>query len=176
MIPAIVAALAPILVGEVAKAAVGDTPAAGKVADAAVSVVSQVSGIPITDEHSARNASQALQLDPTRLAEVYRLQAEQVLPLLTLDNEDRVSARGQTVELAKAGSRIAWGAPVVSVVVLLTFGAVLSLVLTKSIPAGQETTVSIMLGALTTMATAVVSYWVGSSAGSAAKDKLLRER
>ncbi len=38
----------------------------------------------------------------------------------------------------------------------------------------RGTDASLMLGALTTMATAVVSYWVGSSAGSAAKDKLLR--
>ena len=119
MLPAIIAALAPILVSEVAKAAMGDTPAAGKVAEAAVSVVSHVSGIPITDEHSACNAAQVIQMDPQKLAEVYRLQAEQVLPLLRLDNEDRASARRQAVELAKAGSRIAWGAPVVSLVMVL---------------------------------------------------------
>ena len=154
----------------------GDSPAAGKVAEAAVSVIGQVSGIPITDEHSARNAAQVIQMDPALLAEAYRLQAESVVTLLRLDNEDRAGARNQTVELAKAGSRIAWGAPLVSVVVLLTFGVVLHKVL--STPAGTsiDPNAAIMLGALTTMATAVVAYWVGSSAGSAAKDKLLRGR
>lgn len=172
--------LAELAGSEIAKLLGGDDPASQKtgaqVAQSLVSVAAQVSGIPIANEHDARNAAQAIELDPVKLAEFRRVVGEQVITLIRLDNEDRASARSQTVELAKAGSNIAWGAPVVSVVVLLTFGVVLALVLTKSIPPGQETTVSLMLGALTTMATAVVSYWVGSSAGSAAKDKLLRGR
>ncbi len=156
-----------------------DKPAgqvASTVATAAVNVASQLLGSPVTDEASAKQAVAALQADPEKLAAFQRVVGEQVLRALALDNDDRASARTQTVELAKTGSRIAWGAPVVSLVVLGTFGVVLALVLTKSIPPGQETTVSLMLGALTTMATAVVSYWVGSSAGSAAKDKLLAGR
>ncbi|MFP5516075.1 MAG: hypothetical protein ACLGJC_23695 [Alphaproteobacteria bacterium] len=44
-------------------------------------------------------------------------------------------------------------------------------------PAAQaDPNASLMLGALTTMATTAVSYWVGRSAGSAAKGKLLRGR
>jgi len=94
--------------------------------------------------------------------------------LLRLDNEDRADARAQTVQLAQAGSRISWGAPVVSTIVLVTFGIVLYRVLSQ--PTGAiDQNATLMLGALTTMASAVVSYWVGSSAGSAAKDKLLRK-
>ena len=59
-------------------------------------------------------------------------------------------------------------------VVLITFGVVLSRILLSS--ARQPPNASLMLGALSTMTTAVVSYWVGSSAGSAAQDKLLRGR
>lgn len=122
MLPAIIAALAPMLIGEVAKQAMGDTSASGMVADAAVSVVSQVADIPITDEGSAKAAADAIAADPAKLAEAYRLQAESVITLLRLDNDDRAGASDQTVALVQAGSRIAWGAPVVSLVVLLTFG------------------------------------------------------
>lgn len=69
----------------------------------------------------------------------------------------------------------AWGAPVVSVVVLLTFGTVVSLVLLRAIPAGSETVLNVLLGTLAAMATNVVGYWVGSSAGSARKDERLAE-
>ncbi|MGR0183227.1 hypothetical protein [Azospirillum aestuarii] len=171
----IISALAPVLLPEVAKAALGTGETAQKVGEAAVSVVSAVTGVSISTPADAERAVAAVQTDPAMLAELYRQQGDQVVALLRLDNEDRASARAQTVQLAQAGSRISWGAPVVSVIVLLAFGYVLQLVLTQSIPPGQETTVSIMLGALTTMASAVVSYWVGSSAGSAAKDKLLRK-
>ena len=69
----------------------------------------------------------------------------------------------------------AWGAPVVSVVVLVTFGTVVSLVLLRAIPAGSETVLNVLLGTLAAMATNVVGYWVGSSAGSARKDERLAE-
>lgn len=172
---AFLAPLLPFLGDQVAKLIFGDSPAASKVADAAVSVVSQVTGISVTDEHSARSAAQALTLDPEMAAQVQAKMADQVIALIQADNADRANAREQTVELARAGSGIAWGAPAVSLVVLGTFGAVLYRVLT--VPIGQtDPNAAMMLGALTTMATAVVSYWVGSSAGSAAKDKLLRGR
>ncbi len=69
----------------------------------------------------------------------------------------------------------AWGAPVVSVVVLVTLGTVVSLVLLRAIPAGSETVLNVLLGTLAAMATNVVGYWVGSSAGSARKDERLAE-
>ena len=171
----IISALAPILLPDIVKAVTGYSPVAQKVGEAAVAVVSQVTGLPIASPADAQAAVAAVQADAAKLAELYRTQGEQVLQLLTLDNQDRADARSQTVELAKSGSSIAWGAPAVSLVVLVTFGVVLYRVL--SAPAGQaDPNASLMLGALTTMATAVVSYWVGSSAGSAAKDKLLRGR
>ncbi len=42
---------------------------------------------------------------------------------------------------------------------LIASGNVVQLVLTQSIPPGREPTVSIMLGALTAMATSVVGNW-----------------
>ena len=70
---------------------------------------------------------------------------------------------------------LAWGAPVVSVVVLVTFGCVVSLTLLRAIPAGSEAVLNVLLGTLGAMATNVVGYWVGSSAGSACKDERLAE-
>lgn len=86
---------------------------------------------------------------------------------------DVQSARSQTVELAKVGSAIAWGAPLVSVLVTLGFFGMLYLVLRKEVPEGSQQIANIMLGSLGASFTAVIGYWVGSSAGSAAKDATL---
>ncbi|WP_188263257.1 hypothetical protein [Azospirillum tabaci] len=170
----ILTALAPVLLPEVAKAALGTGETAQKVGEATVSVVSAVTGVPISTPADAERAVAAVQADPAKLAELYRQQGDQVVALLRLDNDDRADARAQTVQLAQAGSRISWGAPIVSTIVLVTFGIVLYRVLSQ--PAGViDQNATLMLGALTTMASAVVAYWVGSSAGSAAKDRLLRK-
>ena len=86
---------------------------------------------------------------------------------------DVAGARATTVALAQSGSEIAWGTPVVSVVVLLTFGGVVAMTLLRTMPPGAETVLNVLLGTLGAMATSVVSYWVGSSAGSARKDARL---
>ncbi len=90
---------------------------------------------------------------------------------LTAQITDTDSARRQTVALAQSGSVIAMGAPIVSTLVLVTFATVMSLALTRSLPSGSETILNMLLGTLAAMATSVVSYWVGSSAGSARKDE-----
>ncbi len=68
-----------------------------------------------------------------------------------------------------------WSTPVISAVVLLTFAGVVAVVLLRGMPAGSETAVNMLLGTLAAMATSVVSYWVGSSAGSARKDDRLAQ-
>ena len=88
---------------------------------------------------------------------------------------DTASARAQTVALAQKGSTIAWGAPVVSVLVLLSFGAAVLIALTTALPAGSETVITLVIGALTTQAGAVTNFWLGSSAGSATKTQLLAD-
>lgn len=85
------------------------------------------------------------------------------------DAADTANARQQTVHLAQAGSSIAYGAPIVSVIVLVAFAALAITVLLHAVPEGNRDIANIMLGYVGGMATAVVSYWVGSSSGSAAK-------
>ena len=85
--------------------------------------------------------------------------------------KDTADARAQTLGLAARGSAIAYGAPVISVIVLITFGIVMWVALTQIMPGGSETILNMLLGTLAAMSTSVVSYWVGSSAGSARKDE-----
>ncbi len=86
---------------------------------------------------------------------------------------DVAGARAATVALAQAGSSTAWGAPVVSVVVLLTFAIVVGVALTRAMPPESSAILNVLMGTLGAMATNVVGYWVGSSAGSARKDARL---
>ena len=92
---------------------------------------------------------------------------------LTAQLADVANARATTLQLAQSGSTIAWGAPVTSLVVLATSGGVVSLVLLHAIPPGSGPVLNVLLGTLAAMATNVVGYWVGSSAGSARKDDRL---
>ena len=80
---------------------------------------------------------------------------------------DVADARAATADLAKAGSAIAWGAPVVSVVAVAGFVLVACLILFghgAESPGGQQ-----ILGAMTVGWTTVLTYWLGSSKGSADK-------
>jgi hypothetical protein len=88
---------------------------------------------------------------------------------------DVAGARQQTVALATQRSPIAYGAPITSIVVLITFGVTMAIALTQQMPTGSETILNMLLGTLAAMATSVVSYWVGSSAGSARKDERLAQ-
>ena len=71
------------LLGDAISALFGDDKPAGQVAatvaNAAVSVASQIAGVPITDEASAQQAAQAIQADPAKLAEYQRALNEKAL-------------------------------------------------------------------------------------------------
>jgi hypothetical protein len=177
MLPAIIAALAPVLIGEVAKQAMGDAPAAGKVAEAAVSVVSQVVGLPIVDEDSARAAAGIVTSDPAKLAEVYRLQAECVVTLLRLDNEDRENARAREIALRDPTPQnlayVIFGgflAYAFAILIGAAFGA----------PGFKDPLVAGLIGtgfgALGAEAARIGNYYFGSSAGSRAKTEMLKAR
>ena len=69
----------------------------------------------------------------------------------------------------------AWATIAVSLVVLVLFGAMAALVLFLPIPPGSEAIMNTLLGTVSAMAMTVISYWVGSSAGSARKDERLAQ-
>jgi hypothetical protein len=80
---------------------------------------------------------------------------------------DRASARRREIALR---DRIPG---FLGAVVLTGFFCVLGVMLVSEIPEGAETEFSIMLGALSTMAAAVMNYYFGSSASSREKTHLL---
>lgn len=83
------------------------------------------------------------------------------------------SARKAMLALSAGGSKLALGAPLLSAIILVSFGAMLWVVLTQALPVGSETLANIMLATLAAMATQVANYWLGSSAGSARKDNTI---
>ena len=68
-----------------------------------------------------------------------------------------------------------WGRVLVSIIVTTGFMGILILVITTKTQGNAPTEVMlVMLGALGAAFGQVVSYWVGSSSGSAAKDAALQ--
>jgi hypothetical protein len=165
---------------EIAKWLFGDK--AEKTTAAVAQAVQVVTGVDVNAPNGAAAAQAALAGKPelavqmrTQLAQIaaaaeadaHKTELDQLQAMLA----DTASARAQTVALALAKSPIAFGAPLVSVVVLVTFAIVMTVAITRTMPSGSETVLTMLLGSLAAMATSVVSYWVGSSAGSARKDE-----
>lgn len=85
------------------------------------------------------------------------------------DLEDVQDARATTVKYVNAGSSLSFGAVVVSIVVLLGF-CVISFLAMKPDLAGVDKSVTLfLLGAWSGFAGSVITFWIGSSAGSADK-------
>ena len=157
----IIATLAPELIKHLA----GDR--AGAVADRVAEVVTSVAGS--TNDADVRLAmadparAMDMRLELARIAaEQEREEREAQIDRMRAMLADVAGARSQTVDLAKAGSPIAWGAPVVSALVLVAFGSACWLVLTQAIPEASREIALYTVGSLQTLAAAVVSYWVGS--------------
>jgi hypothetical protein len=169
--------LAISLAPEIGKWLFGDK---GEATAAAVAQVVQT----VTGTTDNAVAQQVIARDPAVAAQVrvqlaqLAAQAEQAarqadLEALKAQIGDVQNARAQTVALAQGHSAVQWAAPLVSAVVLATFGLVMWEALNHAFPAGSETILNMLLGTLAAMATSVVGYWVGSSAGSARKTDLL---
>jgi hypothetical protein len=147
----------------------------GTIAGAAIGALAEALGTPATPE-AVKEA--IVTGGPAAEAIVRRVEAEKA-PDLSADLEailrDRQAARDHTVALIDKGSAMAWGAPIVSIVVICGFVG-LSFLAMKPESAGIRSDVALyLLGAWQSLATAVVGYWIGSSAGSASKDTALKQ-
>ena len=176
-------ALLPIalsLVPELAKWIGG--PTGGAISETIHAIVKAATG---TDD--ATDAARALASDPAAVAKL-RVDLAQIVAQqeasarqAQLDEfraalADTANARAQTVALAASGSKLQWGAGIVSALVLVLFGACLAAFLFHGVPEESATLLNILLGTLAAMASNVVGYWVGSSAGSARKTDILAEK
>ncbi|HPU79674.1 glycosyl hydrolase 108 family protein [Accumulibacter sp.] len=186
MLPLVPLALS--IVPELIKMIAGDK--AGDVATTVANVVQEVTGTP-----DAAEAQRKLASDPAlasqlriRLAEIaletqkamdsaaeQKRQAELAAQQKALENTQ--GARSTMVDLVKSGSSIAWGAPVVSVIVTVGFfGILLVLILSdKAFPAELTSIINITVGALAAAFATVVNFWLGSSQGSRDKDSTARD-
>ena len=138
----------------------------------------------VTGTSDATEAAALVAKDPIAAAQL-RLQLAQIaatseqsaraadLDAMKAQLADVAGARSQTVALATAGSSVQWAPAVLSGIVLTTFGVVMWAALTRALPAGSETILNMLMGTIAAMATGVVNYWVGSSAGSRSKDAML---
>lgn len=82
---------------------------------------------------------------------------------------DVQNARETTVEYVRAGSILAVAPIVVSIVIVVGFGALSFLAMKPDIAGVDKSVVLFLLGAWSGYTGAVVTYWLGSSAGSADK-------
>ena len=90
--------------------------------------------------------------------------------------ENTQGARGSLIDLVRSGSPIAWGAPVVSIIVTGGFFLFLIILMIGGIrtdPRDQTVAniINIAVGALATAFATVVNFWLGSSKGSRDKDE-----
>lgn len=153
----------------------------GEVATAASDIIRAATG---TDDEAAQR--QVLGSDPDKAAQV-RVQLAQLaagrekawldaeLARMQAEYADTANARGQTMALVQAGSAVAWGAPIVSALVIAGFVALSILVMFRTVPEGSMSLALGLLEAAKILAVTVVGYWCGSSSGSAEKTRLLAQ-
>lgn len=86
---------------------------------------------------------------------------------------DLADARNQTVQLAQAKSPLAYGAVLMTVFVMAICAGFTYLLMTQAYPEGSRDIVLLLAGQVLGWGGAAVAYWLGSSAGSAEKNRLL---
>ena len=149
--------------------AVADLHAPGGVATA----VSHIQSNPdAQSDLAAKLADLHLQLQKEQDAEAEAFR-QSALDELKAQLADTASARDMATNLAQAHSGLAYGSMVVSVVIVLAFGATTWAVLANHLSATDGQFGSVLIGTLAAMATQVANYWLGSSMGSSAKNALL---
>lgn len=91
--------------------------------------------------------------------------------------QDTANARQQTVDLAKAGSGIAMGAPLMSIMIVVGFFSCVYILLfiDRAWDERTSTLITTLFGALIPGFTQVCSYWLGSSNGSKKSGDAIRE-
>ena len=145
------------------------TPLAGNILSKAGEIAGRIFGT--TD---AGQIQLQIEQDKSKL-ERFRIELEEATKQEQQYYADIQSARQQTVELAKSGSLISWGAPLVSALVTLGFFAVLFVFMRFQLDMNefQKNILLILIGALGAGFQQTLNYWLGSSRQSKDKDVIL---
>jgi hypothetical protein len=136
------------------------------------SMLAEALGVPPTPEavHTAITTGDPATVSAALSSADAKMQAE--VDKFKAQLEDVQDARATTVKLSTGGSNIAWGAPVISVVIVFGFFSVMSMLFIIRIDLVQSTVtlLNVLFGALIPAFGQVCNYWLGSSAGSQNKD------
>lgn len=145
---------------------------AGAVAGQVIDTAKTVTGRDTPDE-----AMSAIQADPTLALQFKTAVMERETELEKAYLADMQSARQQTIELAKAGSAIAWGAPLISALVVGGYFVCIFLLFARGSDMAPNLfqLVNVMFGGLSIAFGQVCNYWLGSSAGSKKSGDAVRD-
>ncbi len=124
------------------------------------------------DAEAAQRQADLDSLKAEFAADAARRQAE--LETLRAQIADAGAARTATADLVKANSLLAWGSPVLSIIIVLSFAVMVWFVINRQIGEANLPLANVLLGTLAALATQVSNYWLGSSSGSRNKDALLQ--
>lgn len=148
----------------------------GPFAGAAVKVIAdKVLGRPDASEADVAAALASGTLSGDQIVALKAAEQQMAVEMARIDQareqsalEDVKSARQQTVDLAKEASPIAWGAPIVSTLIVAGyFFCIYQLFIVQSdLPERAFQLLNVMFGALSLAFGQVCNYWLGSSAGS----------
>jgi lysozyme family protein len=142
-----------------------DDPAAAKaaLADPKVAADLQVKLAQIAlDATKTQNA----EADAARTAELESLKSEL---------QDTQDARNVMLQLANKESPVAYGAPVVSIIVALGFFGILGLAFFRPNEMANNNAAFALIGTMATAFATMISFWLGSSQGSRNKDETARQ-
>jgi hypothetical protein len=159
--------LIPLLTGLIPNmTALAASPMLGNVLGKAAEIADKIFGT-----HDPSELQRLMASDQARV-EMFKAQLQAATQQEQAFLADIQSARNQTVALAQAGSVIAWGAPIFSIIVSIGFFSTLAFVAWSPIrlPEFQQNLIQTLLGALAAMFVQVGNYWLGSSRSSTVKD------
>jgi len=142
-------------------------PAGGAVGTLVGTALGSALGVPATPQAVAA----AIAADPTGASvKIGAVEAAHAGAMSELEVQvaDIASARSQTIALARDGSQIAWGAPAVSTIITAGFLAITAYAVVRGVVDNPVT--QMLVGTFAAAFGTVAQYWLGSSAGSHAKD------
>jgi hypothetical protein len=150
----------------------------GPLAGMAVKAIGDAIGMPEATQEKIEQALQSGQLTGDQLAAIKIAESNLSLEMKRLDinleeihSKDRASARDMATKTGDV-----WTPRVLAVLVMLTWGVVQYHLLTAVVDASMRELVARLLGTLDAALMAVLYYYYGSSAGSAAKNEALSKK
>ena len=127
------------------------------------------------EQNRAKEEAQQIDLELYRLeAEEREREQQEQFQQYIRDLQDRQDARSMQTKLAEDHSPLAWVAPILAFLLMALIAYLLYRIMDAREPVVNHDVFNVVLGALVTAFTTVISYYFGSSVGSKQKDDALR--